>query len=105
MVNSFTMNIDVREYLRINPISVHELTLSGDAKDCFLYFPPIDKLHENSSGYKVYTQEEVFWSIYQAIFCDLIQGDKSQFSLRGEINIVDGKVVVDWDDAIHLKTT
>ena len=41
------MNIDVREYLRINPISVHELTLSGDGKDCFLYFP------EDGEGYEV----------------------------------------------------
>ena len=39
MVNSITMNIDVREYLRINPISVHELTLSDDDRDCFLFFP------------------------------------------------------------------
>ena len=39
MVNSLIMNIDIREYLRINPISVHKLTLSGDGKDCFLYFP------------------------------------------------------------------
>lgn len=51
MVNSSTMNIDVREYLRINPISVHELTLSGDGKDCFLYFPKND----NGTGYDVYT--------------------------------------------------
>lgn len=32
------MNIDVREYLRINPISVHEATLSGNPTDCFLLF-------------------------------------------------------------------
>ena len=33
------MNIDIREYLRINPISVHELTLSDNPLDCFLTFP------------------------------------------------------------------
>ena len=42
MVNTSIMNIDVREYLRINPISVHELTLSGDMKDCFLLFGEAD---------------------------------------------------------------
>lgn len=39
MVNSITMNIDVREYLRVNPISVHELSLSSNDNDCFLFFP------------------------------------------------------------------
>jgi hypothetical protein len=43
------MNVDVREYLRINPISVHELTLSGDAKDCFLLFK------EKVNGYSIVT--------------------------------------------------
>ena len=43
MVNSSIMNIDVREYLRINPISVHELTLSEAERDCFLYLTPIDE--------------------------------------------------------------
>ena len=33
------MNIDVREYLRVNPISVHELSLSSNDNDCFLFFP------------------------------------------------------------------
>ena len=49
MVNTYTMNIDVREYLRINPISVHELTLSGEGKDCFLLFP------SDSDGYEACT--------------------------------------------------
>ena len=38
MVNTYAMNIDIREYLRINPISVHELTLSDNPLDCFLTF-------------------------------------------------------------------
>lgn len=41
MVNSHAMNIDVREYLRTNPISVHNLTLSQDGKDCILIFLPV----------------------------------------------------------------
>ena len=51
MVNSIAMNIDVREYLRINPISVHELTLSNDDRDCFLFFP----LSTDQRGYKAFT--------------------------------------------------
>ena len=46
------MNIDVREYLRINPISVHELTLSDDGSDCFLLFP-----NDEGGDYKACTQE------------------------------------------------
>ena len=41
MVNTFAMNLDVREYLRINPISVHELSVSDTDTDCFLLFPTI----------------------------------------------------------------
>ena len=48
MVNSSTMNVDVREYLRINPISVHELTLSDSSSDCFLVF-------DQEGGYEVMT--------------------------------------------------
>lgn len=38
MVNRFTMNIDVREYLRINPISAHVETTSNNENDCFMWF-------------------------------------------------------------------
>ena len=48
MVNTSIMNIDIREYLRINPISVHELTLSDKADDCFLLF-------KEGGGYEVCT--------------------------------------------------
>lgn len=81
------MNIDVREYLRINPISVHDLTLSGDAKDCFLFFPHRIG-EENTEGYKaegynVYTQEQVFNSIINSIFRDLVEKDGDNgFRLR-----------------------
>ena len=68
MVNSSTMNIDVREYLRINPISVHEPTLSGDGKDCFLVFP------NSGSGYSVATQDSIFAQLLNSIFHDLISG-------------------------------
>ena len=76
MVNSSTMNIDVREYLRINPISVHDLTLSGDFKDCFLFFPTDN---ESEGGYNVYTQRQMFDAIMESIFQDLIE---SAFDLR-----------------------
>ena len=88
MVNSFTMNIDVREYLRINPISVHELTLSGDGKDCFLYFP------DSGEGYEVKTQDQMFDEIRNAIFQNLI-GDDGKLRCR----ISDG--TVEWDE-VHL---
>lgn len=52
MVNRFAMNIDVREYLRINPISVHELTLSDNDNDCFLLFSNI----QDDGAYEVCTQ-------------------------------------------------
>ena len=57
MVNRNDMNIDVREYLRVNPISVHETTLSGDGKDCFLYF------NSNDGNYAAYTQNQIFRNI------------------------------------------
>jgi hypothetical protein len=63
------MNIDVREYLRINPISVHELTLSDNDNDCFLFFP-----NENSQNwkYKVVPQGRLFKSLQNSIFGNLI---------------------------------
>ena len=77
MVNTFTMNIDVREYLRINPISVHELTLSGEGKDCFLLFP--------AKGYLVVTQDTLFVEIYKSIFGSLL-GNDNKFNIRWEGN-------------------
>ena len=51
------MNIDVREYLRINPISVHDLTLSDNGDDCFLFFyKSTDKNDEVSHEYYAKTQ-------------------------------------------------
>ena len=70
MVNTCIMNIDVREYLRINPISVHELTLQGNAKDCFLFFK------DREPGYSVVTQKKLFWELYKAIFQDLVEVTK-----------------------------
>lgn len=45
IVNSPTMNIDVREYIRINPISAHELSISDAGDDGFMYF--YDEVGEN----------------------------------------------------------
>ena len=99
MVNTFTMNIDVREYLRINPISVHELTLSGDGKDCFLYFP---NNNEDGTGYKVYTQNVMFWSLYKSIFQDLLRENKIELNAEVEFNSNTNKIDVNWGDNIHL---
>ena len=104
MVNSFTMNIDVREYLRINPISVHELTLSGDGKDCFLYFP------ENSAtkdGYLVDSQKTMFWSLYKSIFQNLVDGDEDNPRLNIAASgvtydpITEG-ITINWSNTVHL---
>ena len=96
------MNIDVREYLRINPISVHDLTLSGDAKDCFLFFPhrsgEEDTEAYKAEGYNVYTQKQVFSSIMKSIFRDLIEKDGDGFRLKFQEL---GKPV-EWDVAIGL---
>lgn len=46
------MNIDVREYLRINPISVLDLSLSSNDNDCFLFFP----MENKPRGYIAVTQ-------------------------------------------------
>ena len=91
MVNTFTMNIDVREYLRINPISVHDLTLSGDGKDCFLFFP-------EGEGYEVRTQDKIFSDIKTAIFGDMLGED-------GKLNCTIINGIVQWSDSIHLKNT
>ena len=93
------MNIDVREYLRVNPISVHELTLSGDGKDCFLYFPAKD----NDDGYLVYTQKTVFWSLYKSILGNLIGGDEDNYYLNADVSFDNnGNLNINWDDDIEL---
>ena len=76
MVNSSAMNIDVREYLRINPISVHDLSLSGNGQDCFLVFG-----NEIGNGYRAVTQNVVFRELLQRIFGDLLNSDMSGFNL------------------------
>ena len=99
MVNSSTMNIDVREYLRINPISVHDLTLSGDFKDCFLFFPTDNGIE---GGYNVYTQRQMLDAIMEYIFLALIAcdgGGKDGFKLRYSSL---GNPVT-WSDSIKLK--
>lgn len=53
MVNRHAMNIDVREYLRTNPISVHELTMSNRGNDCFLVFDQVDG--QGRSNYSAWT--------------------------------------------------
>jgi hypothetical protein len=95
------MNIDVREYLRINPISVHELTLSGDGKDCFLYFPQNDT---NGTGYIVHMQKTMFWSLCKSIFRNLVVGteDNYQFDLSGtRVTGTAEEPIVSWK-TIHL---
>ena len=72
MVNSITMNIDVREYLRINPISVHELSLSDNGNDCFLFFPK----DSDSRGYKIFTQKQLFRALQRSIFGNLLDYTK-----------------------------
>lgn len=79
MVNSITMNIDVREYLRINPISVHELTLSDNGNDCFLFFPT----SADTRGYKVLTQTQLFRVLQHSIFGDLLDYTTEPPKIKG----------------------
>lgn len=72
------MNIDVREYLRINPISVHELSLSDNGNDCFLFFP----LTQAQRGYKVFTQTQLFLALQKTIFGDLLDYDTTPPTIR-----------------------
>lgn len=65
------MNIDVREYLRINPISVHELTLSDNGNDCFLFFPTT----VDTRGYRVFTQTQLFKALQRSVFGNLLNYD------------------------------
>lgn len=96
MVNTFTMNIDVREYLRINPISVHELTLQGDAKDCFLFFK------NDEPTYTVHTQKQLFWELCKAIFQDLIEQTEDGIRLNIEsVSLNNFSVTALWRD-VHL---
>ena len=83
------MNIDVREYLRINPISVHEPTLSGNGRDCFLYFP------DDGMGYEVKTQTQMFSEIRKAIFQNMLDENG-----RLRASVENGTVV--WPDDVHL---
>lgn len=62
------MNIDVREYLRANPISVHELSLSDEDTDCFLFFPNTSA----KRGYRASTQKELFRALQMSIFGNLL---------------------------------
>ena len=81
------MNIDVREYLRINPISVHELSLSDNGNDCFLFFPK----DSDTRGYRVFTQTQLFHALQKSIFGDLIDfdGDKPRIKPYDPENPID----------------
>lgn len=88
MVNSITMNIDVREYLRINPISVHELSLSDNGNDCFLFFPK----DPDTRGYRVFTQTQLFRTLQKSIFGNLLNYNREPPSVKGvgvEVNLDD----------------
>ncbi len=72
------MNIDIREYLRINPISVHEPTLSGNDMDCFLLFPEDGEKEEE--GYMAKTQMVLFKHLVETMFGDvLVQNDAGEY--------------------------
>ena len=89
MVNSITMNIDVREYLRINPISVHELTLSDDDNDCFLLFPNDEDYQ--TRGYKAFTQRQLFRALQHTIFGNLLTDDNPPRITNDEVELEEGK--------------
>ena len=89
MVNSITMNIDVREYLRINPISVHELTLSDDDNDCFLFFPNDEDYQ--TRGYKAFTQRQLFRALQHTIFGNLLTDDNTPRITNDEVELEEGK--------------
>ena len=96
------MNIDVREYLRINPISVHELTLSQSPTDCFLFFK--DNGPNAKSSYMVCTQRTLFHSLYSEMFKNLVwvYGDTARFNVN-QIRVQDGNVKVLWNDNAKLQ--
>ena len=73
------MNIDVREYLRINPISVHELTLSDNGNDCFLFFPTT----VDTRGYRAFTQTQLFKALQRSVFGDLLNYDTTPPRIKG----------------------
>ncbi len=79
MVNSLAMNIDVREYLRINPISVHELTLSDNGNDCFLFFPTT----VDTRGYRAFTQTQLFGALQRSVFGNLLDYGTTPPSIKG----------------------
>lgn len=101
MVNTIAMNIDIREYLRINPISAHPLTLSQDENDCFLYFNQGKTTYGDGNTYAVYTQRQVFNGMLKNAFGDLVSEDSSEnIRFRCEVDS-DGKIR--WEDGVHLK--
>ena len=92
------MNIDVREYLRINPISVHELTLSEDGIDCFLWFGQNDA--GEKPNYYVHTQNVIFYLLCKTIFGDLIKGTGyDDMELQGRlVEDEHGNIQISWLD-------
>ena len=96
MVNTITMNIDVREYLRINPISVHPLTLSSLETDCFLYFNDGGQTYEDGKTYTVYTQKQVFNGILSTIFQNWVEID-GDGNIRFKYTI-DEHGKIHWED-------
>ena len=92
MVNKLAMNLDIREYLRINPISVHPLTLSDDETDCFLYFNEDGKPYESGNSYIAYTQKQVFNGIISSIFKDWVEIDSSG-NLRLRYDYIDESII------------
>lgn len=93
MVNRITMNLDIREYLRINPISVHPLTLSDDETDCFLYFNENGEPYESGNAYIAYTQKQVFNGILHEILKDWVDVDSSSGNIFLKYDYVNGKIV------------
>lgn len=94
------MNINIREYLRINPISVHNPTLSDCGSDCFLIFP-------NEEGEPIAkTQDSIFNQLYEKIFNTLVKYDEELGKYRFNFQTIefneDGKLVVKWNDDATL---
>lgn len=87
------MNIDVREYLRINPISAHELSISDAGDDGFMYF--YDEFGENK--YHVALQTTMFDRLCKVIFRDMIVGTGDDTRLAYE-----SLEPISWSGAIHL---
>ena len=84
------MNIDVREYLRINPISSHDLSTSSNDNDCFLYF-------QDDGSYSASTQQQMFNTIVKAIFGKLVHDTDN--GLKFNIN----ESTLEWNAGIRLE--